>query len=299
MNRLNGQIRSSGQKQDRAWTLRVKLEQISILTARLTLLAGAFVTLSLPSPALPSAKSSSNAGKSGVSVSKCCAAKQKIAEASKSGSKSTSKKEPSTKESSDADKKKAEQTAGAGERKPVLEPSQFYGLASFGYASAKACPEVMEKLFCYCGCDLTDSHTSLLDCFTSIHGVDCHICQEEAVLANKMNKDGISIKEIQKKIDETYASQYPFESDTPTYKKYKTSRLWTQNDPGTEAAKFGTQQAGPDAPEEKSSTPPKLKPGREPSKCCSGGEHKSSDEDKSKEKNDKKTKKSKQASEKN
>ncbi|MBX9687845.1 MAG: PCYCGC domain-containing protein [Candidatus Obscuribacterales bacterium] len=164
------------------------------------------------------------------------------------------------------------------EYKAVLEPGQFFGLASFGYASAKACPEVMEKLFCYCGCDLTDSHTSLLDCFTSVHGVDCHICQEEAVLANKMHKDGASITEIQKTIDEKYSSQYPFESDTAAYKKYKSTKLYGNKESST--VKFGSQAAGPEAGEE----PPKLKPGHEPSKCCSAAEHSKDDKNKKKDK---------------
>ena len=171
------------------------------------------------------------------------------------------------------------------DRKPVLDPSQFAGLAAFGYASAKAAPEVMEKLFCYCGCDLTDSHTSLLDCFTSAHGVDCHICQEEAVLALKMHKEGTPIKQIQQEIDERYSDKYPFEEQTPAYKKYKSTRLWTtQGTTGDTTASSTTasseksgqkEAAGPAGPErvdekcEKKS--PKLKPGRTVGKCCGAG----------------------------
>ncbi len=174
----------------------------------------------------------------------------------------------------DADKSKAPA------RKEVLDPGQFPGMASFGYASAKACPEVMEKLFCYCGCDLTDSHTSLLDCFTSMHGIDCHICQEEALLANKMHKDGTSIADIQKEIDEKYSKEYPFEQDTPAYKKYKSTRLWVKDGAGSQV-KFGTQVAGPEAPKETpASTNPKLKPGKEVGKCCSGDEHSKKNESK-------------------
>src|SRR5437016_679078 len=62
---------------------------------------------------------------------------------------------------------------------PVLEPGKFFGEAAMGYASAQAAPQVMSKLFCYCGCDTTDGHSALIDCYTSMHGQDCHICQEE------------------------------------------------------------------------------------------------------------------------
>lgn len=155
--------------------------------------------------------------------------------------------------------------AAAG-RQEVLEPGQFFGMASFGYASAKAHPEIMEKLFCYCGCDLTDKHNTLLDCFTSMHGVDCHICQEEAILALKMNKDGASMADIQKAVDEKYSHEYPFEQDTPNYRKYKDSRLYIKK-----AA--GGQAAGPEAPNEPPATAhPTIKPGKTVSKCCEHGE---------------------------
>lgn len=165
------------------------------------------------------------------------------------------------------------------QRKEVLDPSKFYGLASFGYAAAKTCPEVMEKIFCYCGCDLTDSHVSLLDCFTSIHGVDCHICQEEAILARKMHSDGSSIVDIQKAIDEKYARDYPFEQDTPAYKSYKATRYTTGKSAGT--ASGANSSKAPDnskpvvaGPEDPDAPLPKLKPGKQMPKCCKADEHK-------------------------
>jgi hypothetical protein len=109
----------------------------------------------------------------------------------------------------------------------VLDPSKFFGAAAMGYASAKACPEVVSRLFCYCGCDISDNHNTLIDCFTSNHGVDCHICQEEAVMALKMHRDNASIAEIQKAIDQEFSAKYPWKEDSPAYTKYKTTRLWS------------------------------------------------------------------------
>ncbi len=197
--------------------------------------------------------------------------------------KTAESKVPSTSTETKAAETKASETKSAETRKEVLEPGQFFGLASFGYASAKACPEVMEKLFCYCGCDLTDSHNSLLDCFTSTHGVDCHICQEEAVLANKLHKDGVPTSEIQKTIDDKYSSQYPFEQPTPTYQKYKASRAGGKAADNSATAKPNTVVAGPDAPDETPATkPPKLKPGKSMPKCCAPGQHEPADKSKSK-----------------
>jgi hypothetical protein len=159
------------------------------------------------------------------------------------------------------------------ERREVLDPSRFPGMASFGYASAKAAPEVMEKLFCYCGCDLTDKHSSLLDCFTGMHGIDCHICQEEAVLALKLKKDGLPIAEIQKAIDEKYSSEYPFQEETAAYKQYKAVRIYTKNSAST-PARSSTEVAGPESPDNTAvSENPHLKPGKKVGKCCGAGDH--------------------------
>lgn len=143
-------------------------------------------------------------------------------------------------------------------RAKVLDPKQFFGLAQMGYACAEAAPEIMEKLFCYCGCDFTDKHHSLLDCFTTIHGVDCHICQEEAVFALKLKKEDVPIAEIQRQIDERYSKEYPFENDTDTYKKYKAERLYNKE--------IGDRSNPKE--EVSAKTPPKLKEGKAMPDCC-------------------------------
>src|SRR5271154_5209613 len=108
----------------------------------------------------------------------------------------------------------------------VLPPEQFFGAAAMGYAAAKAVPEVCSKVFCYCGCDITDHHKCLLDCFASLHGVDCHICQEEALQTLRMDRNDDSIAAIQQAIDEGYSSKYPFKEESPALKHYKSIRLW-------------------------------------------------------------------------
>jgi len=123
-------------------------------------------------------------------------------------------------------------TKSANKREPrgpgakVLPPDRFFGKAKAGYAAAQKIPHICAKLFCYCGCDLTDCHGSLLDCFTSEHGEDCHICQEEAIKALVLDKKGKSLKQIQKYIDKKYAKEYPFEVESEALKKYRSTRLW-------------------------------------------------------------------------
>jgi hypothetical protein len=133
---------------------------------------------------------------------------------------------------------------------PVLDPNKFFGHAKSGYAAAQLCPEICAKLFCYCGCDMTDDHDSLLDCFTTDHGVDCHICQEEALIALKMKREGKSMKQIQQAIDIMFEKEYPFDEPTAVIQKYRKNRLWqpgtvkTLDKPGTAAAKSGPTPGG-------------------------------------------------------
>ena len=133
---------------------------------------------------------------------------------------------------------------------PVLDPNKFFGHAKSGYAAAQLCPEICAKLFCYCGCDMTDDHDSLLDCFTTDHGVDCHICQEEAHIALKMKREGKSMKQIQQAIDIMFEKEYPFDEPTAVIQKYRKNRLWqpgtvkTLDKPGSAAAKSSPTPAG-------------------------------------------------------
>src|SRR5262249_44006064 len=105
----------------------------------------------------------------------------------------------------------------------VLSSEKFFGPASFGYAAAAEAASICRKLFCYCGCDMTDSHTSLLDCFTSYHGVDCKICQDEAIMARQMQKEGASINAIQDAVDQSFHSHYPWGKPTDALEKYRAS----------------------------------------------------------------------------
>lgn len=111
---------------------------------------------------------------------------------------------------------------------PVLRPESFFGQAKLGYEAAQQAPEICSKLFCYCGCDMTDNHSSLLDCFTSDHGVDCSICQQEALIALKMKNEHKGLAEIQKAIDLKYTKEYEatFSKPSDALRNYRASRLW-------------------------------------------------------------------------
>jgi hypothetical protein len=51
----------------------------------------------------------------------------------------------------------------------TLDPAQFTGRTARAYQAAAQIPEVLEKVFCYCGCDVIAGHSSDLDCFRDKH----------------------------------------------------------------------------------------------------------------------------------
>jgi hypothetical protein len=148
------------------------------------------------------------------------------AETSKEPPKATEAKKDGSKESSKESSKEGKDASKEAKLAPVLDPNKYFGKAKLGYAAAQLCPEICAKLFCYCGCDETDEHDTLLDCFTTDHGVDCHICQEEALIALKMKRDGKSLAEIQQAVDKAFEKQYPFDEVSAKFQKYKDSRLY-------------------------------------------------------------------------
>src|SRR5260370_41623346 len=64
----------------------------------------------------------------------------------------------------------------------TLDPNQFPDALNRNvYALAGQIRPVPFQQPCYCYCDPSLGHKSLLDCFSSTHGPTCDICQKEAV----------------------------------------------------------------------------------------------------------------------
>ncbi len=122
----------------------------------------------------------------------------------------------------------------------VLDPKRFRTehwqdkpMVPVSYEIAKKRPDVLERLFCYCGCDLTEHHKTLLDCFTDTdeHGSTCSECIDEAFLADRLYKDGATMARIQQMVDEEFCPKYPFAPSerTATYRSYLARRLYTNS----------------------------------------------------------------------
>jgi hypothetical protein len=98
---------------------------------------------------------------------------------------------------------------GASESASVtLDPALFRGPVREAYQIAAQDPALLAQLHCYCGCDRTDGHQNLLDCFRDKHGATCAICIAEAREARVLADQGVSIDEIRDIFRARYASQH-------------------------------------------------------------------------------------------
>lgn len=73
---------------------------------------------------------------------------------------------------------------------PTLSPALFTGKQKLGYEAAKAIPETLAQLPCYCYCDKGFGHKSLHTCFVDDHAAHCAICIDEALVAYELQKEG-------------------------------------------------------------------------------------------------------------
>jgi hypothetical protein len=87
----------------------------------------------------------------------------------------------------------------------TLDPQNFQGNAREAYTVAERDPALLAQLHCYCGCDKTLGHKSLLDCFRDTHGSTCAICCGEAIDAEAMASRGMPIEQIRDTLRARYA----------------------------------------------------------------------------------------------
>jgi hypothetical protein len=91
----------------------------------------------------------------------------------------------------------------------TLDPSRFTGRAREAYQAAKEIPEVLNQLPCYCGCMQNFGHKNNLYCFHDDHGADCALCQDIALEARAMYREGKSVEHIRDAIRDAYARYAP------------------------------------------------------------------------------------------
>jgi hypothetical protein len=87
----------------------------------------------------------------------------------------------------------------------TLDPHQFVGEVKKAYQIAERDPALLAQLYCYCGCDRTDGHKNLLDCYRDTHGAHCAICSGEAIEAEKLAAQGMPVEKIRDALRDRFA----------------------------------------------------------------------------------------------
>ena len=104
-----------------------------------------------------------------------------------------------------SDKQRAAAGDAGAQLRITLDPKTFQGTVREAYEVAEKDPALLAQLHCYCGCDKTDGHKNLLDCFRDNHGSTCAICCGEAVDAESMASRGMAIEQIRDALRARYS----------------------------------------------------------------------------------------------
>jgi len=90
----------------------------------------------------------------------------------------------------------------AGQLPATMNPSLFTDpLAQNAYRLAARIKKVLYQQPCYCHCDRSQGHGSLLDCFVSKHAAACGICEREDFYAYEQTHQGKTGAQIREGIE--------------------------------------------------------------------------------------------------
>jgi hypothetical protein len=102
---------------------------------------------------------------------------------------------------------------------PTMQPAIFTEIGVFNaYTVAGRIKKVLYQEPCYCHCDRSEGHGSLLDCFVSRHGSGCDTCMREAFYSYEQTRKGKTPLQIREGIMRG-------DSQTVDLKKYTSARL--------------------------------------------------------------------------
>ncbi|MBI5599356.1 MAG: hypothetical protein HY890_06425 [Deltaproteobacteria bacterium] len=91
------------------------------------------------------------------------------------------------------------------ETRETMSPGYFTGKVARTYEIAMEIPEILDSLHCYCECKKHLGHKSLLTCYVNAHASDCDLCMDEALMADRLHKDGKDVVAIRKAVDKSFS----------------------------------------------------------------------------------------------
>ena len=84
----------------------------------------------------------------------------------------------------------------------TLSPTEFSDIVvQNAYILAARVKKILYQQPCYCHCDRSQGHKSLLDCFASKHGAGCGVCIREAVYSYEQSRQGKTAAQIRAGIE--------------------------------------------------------------------------------------------------
>jgi hypothetical protein len=84
----------------------------------------------------------------------------------------------------------------------TLDPAQFdNALVQNAYTLAGKAKRVLYQQPCYCHCDRSQGHGSLLDCFAGKHAAECGVCIKEGLYSYEQTKKGKTAAQIRDGIE--------------------------------------------------------------------------------------------------
>jgi uncharacterized protein with PCYCGC motif len=84
-----------------------------------------------------------------------------------------------------------------GELPATMNPELFTDpVVQNAYAVAAKIKKTLYREPCYCHCDRSQGHGSLLDCFASKHGAECNICIAEDFYSYEQSRNGKTAAQI-------------------------------------------------------------------------------------------------------
>lgn len=93
-------------------------------------------------------------------------------------------------------------TVPAGPLPATLSPSLFTdAVAQNAYSIAARIKKILYQEPCYCHCDRSQGHGSLLDCYVSKHAAVCGICEREDFYAYEQSRKGKNGRQIRDGIE--------------------------------------------------------------------------------------------------
>jgi hypothetical protein len=93
-------------------------------------------------------------------------------------------------------------TAPAGELPATLSPLLFTDpVAQNAYSIAARIKKILYQEPCYCHCDRSQGHGSLLDCYAGKHAAVCGVCEREDFYAFEQSHKGKTATQIREGIE--------------------------------------------------------------------------------------------------